>query len=187
MRVRGRPLYVITTAVSILLFVSVLLSWVCSFWLCHAIVYEGPYHTGLACGGANGHLMLFDYCGIVGEWDGRGKPPVPREWFVETHPAAKTVGLSQYHPITTAGFAWSNKDFDPWVTKRLWVPYWFVLSLLAAAGWLSSRPLRRAALAGRRARRGLCPACGYDLRGSGDRCPECGTTAVPPPGDAVPA
>ena len=56
------------------------------------------------------------------------------------------------------------------------MPYWFWLILLAAppAIWLRRHVRTRAQ--GRLAR-GLCGACGYDLRATPDRCPECG--AVP--------
>jgi hypothetical protein len=59
------------------------------------------------------------------------------------------------------------------------VPHWFAVLIclpfpLAVFGsrLLRRRRLRRQRLTGR------CQSCGYDLRESPDRCPECGTTAV---------
>lgn len=52
------------------------------------------------------------------------------------------------------------------------VPYWVAVVALAFG------PAARVAFWRRRARqRGLCPTCGYDLRASPDRCPECGYAA----------
>ena len=52
------------------------------------------------------------------------------------------------------------------------LPYW--LLLLIAAPW-AILPIRRRLVRRRRRRKGLCESCGYDLRMSQGRCPECGT------------
>lgn len=54
------------------------------------------------------------------------------------------------------------------------VTYPLLLSALAPAVWLIRR-----ARAARRHRRGCCANCGYDLRATPGRCPECGTAANP--------
>jgi hypothetical protein len=73
------------------------------------------------------------------------------------------------------GFAWTQWQGRGPSKTLLVVPLW---SLAAAAAVL---PLWRLALhfrSRRRRRRGICPACGYDLRATPDRCPECGTAAA---------
>ena len=52
------------------------------------------------------------------------------------------------------------------------IPLWFATLAFAAypALALIRGPFRRY----RRRKRGLCATCGYDLRGSPERCPECG-------------
>ncbi len=55
------------------------------------------------------------------------------------------------------------------------VPHWFLISVTAIG------PLARVLYIfrpRRRPRPGFCPICGYDLRATPDRCPECGT--LPP-------
>jgi hypothetical protein len=53
-----------------------------------------------------------------------------------------------------------------------------LVSVLLVCAWLASLVVRATGrLSGRRprlTRSGRCPACGYDLRATPDRCPECG-------------
>jgi len=58
-----------------------------------------------------------------------------------------------------------------WPYQGLTVPDWLLTALLALP---TIRSFRRAWVRRRRRLRGLCIACGYDLRGASGRCPECG-------------
>jgi hypothetical protein len=77
------------------------------------------------------------------------------------------------------GFQWLRRVTtapDSWAVQRSIVaPYWVVGLMTAAlpALWLRRRLLLRRAA--RRSRAGLCPSCGYDMRATPGRCPECGT------------
>lgn len=81
--------------------------------------------------------------------------------------------LGFYHASSTSG--------APLVVFEHWVgmPHWLFLPILSV---MPLRWLRGAWKRGRRRRAGLCLRCGYDLRASPERCPECGTAVTPSPG-----
>ena len=66
-------------------------------------------------------------------------------------------------------------------SQALLIPPWAVASLslpgLVFIAW-SIRQIRKARLLSYRRSRNLCLACGYDLRASPDRCPECGAAKL---------
>ena len=75
------------------------------------------------------------------------------------------------------GFAFVH-DRSPNGSKRrtaLAIPYWSLVLLLSIPPLLVVRRARRRRW---RQRHAQCPTCGYDLRATPDRCPECGT-AIP--------
>jgi len=67
-------------------------------------------------------------------------------------------------------------------TRQSVVEIWYappaLLSAILPSWWLLTRRRRSRRRAEARARKGLCPACGYDLRGAPGRCPECGVAAA---------
>jgi hypothetical protein len=93
----------------------------------------------------------------------------------------------EYHFL---GFGWRSPDFMPTrfpllsmkylsvnlrptpnPTSAIALPFWFLILVFAALPALRMMGWRRGI---RRQRRGRCSQCGYDLRASPGRCPECG-------------
>ena len=80
---------------------------------------------------------------------------------------------------TYAGFGYRSLDRPMFKGWAIVLPYWSVVVLLALppAAWL--RLLRRQRIRRWRLQNVQCLTCGYDLRASTERCPECGTPMRP--------
>jgi hypothetical protein len=92
-----------------------------------------------------------------------------RSVYYQTFPKVRKSYARSIQPTTwnVLGF----KQFSGPTHTSISLPYWSLALPTAGA------PIARAAAIARRRRRikaGLCAQCGYDLRATPDRCPECG-------------
>ena len=87
---------------------------------------------------------------------------------------------SSFYAFPRGGFGvrWGQADA---VDSGVQVSLWLIAAVFAVATAWSIRRVLRATRESMPA--GLCPSCGYDLRASPERCPECG--AVPFAGDSL--
>ena len=106
-----------------------------------------------------------------------------RPAFQINYGASEETGNSSIQDARNGMFAFSNGQLNiglrgssHWVFMR-WVtmPTWFVVLLMAILPTIAFRRWRRQR---HRTREGLCLNCGYDLRASPGRCPECGKEVI---------
>ena len=79
-------------------------------------------------------------------------------------------------PVDGKMTALSQKSEEWLMGWRIWIPYWLlVIIFMLLPIYAGYRRMRY----GKRTATNCCPSCGYDLRASPERCPECGRPTDP--------
>ncbi len=180
-----RKLLNLAAALSLLFCIASVVMWVRSYWRHDMRVEEHGWQTN-SIASVRGTIRFFRL------WTPRQYAPAERPPRWHSRAASRSDAIdawyqsrsSQWH---AAGFEVIEGDYregaffagePPYPYRVIVIPHWSLALLTALA---PARQLNALRISRRRRRRALCPACGYDLRATPGRCPECGTAVKPAP------
>jgi hypothetical protein len=159
-----RKLFTIAAAVPLLLIAAVFALWVRSYFVGETLGWDfSDENPGIRVVGFDSSegvvgLTYLDYPTALYEsgW-----------WHYVYDPWSPEGGAPGWRT-----FAYERKDESGGRSWRLYFPYWVPIMVFAipAVFWLAGKRRHQRGVRDRR-----CPTCGYDLRATPDRCPECGT------------
>jgi hypothetical protein len=168
------------TAVSLILFVTILFVWITdgATTTSRELILLPPGGHACALIHFDGHLYAAMFALHMSSNAWHGGFNTDHEWSLGIYCLSV---LADNHGIWRHLGGFGSTSFDgrpPYEMFRgasvVMIPTWLPLLIL---GILPSCTLRRIVARRQRRRAGLCRQCGYDLRATPDRCPECG--AVP--------
>ena len=161
---RGGTFLRLGSLLSLVLLIALVALWVRSYWKGD----QFGYRTGGGGTKETVRTALASYSGRLemrrDGWVGAGQ----QGWFLEGRYERPGYAMDRGF----AGFEYRRLNSQLGWLWEVRVPMWAPAALLATTAaaqftwWLRWR---------RRSRSGLCEVCGYDLRATPERCPECGT------------
>jgi hypothetical protein len=171
-----RILFKVTAATCLVACAAVIVLWVRSYWVSDVVNLNrivrkfapaemreaGFLYHSTDVSASRGQVLVY-----WSEFDG---DVIDEGWHYESRPPDDVVEPRGISIWARLGFETYDASGGGVATAPIW-PIVLATGLLPCA-YLISLGRRRRAL-----RKGLCPVCGYDLRATPDRCPECG--AVP--------
>jgi hypothetical protein len=162
--------------VSLGLCLAIAVLWVRSLWAGDVVFWIGSDHT-LSINSER-HVVAVSFCDDVQApspgWE-HATYAVPKRrnagvWG-DLGRAGQPLALAGLHAAVgrtrPTGFGWRHGGRPMY---QVYVPYWLLVGVF---GWPMLR-VPKVVRSRRRSGRGLCVGCGYDLRATPGRCPECG-------------
>ena len=163
-----RKLFILCAVGSLVLCVPLCVLWLRSLAWCDSIGYNASSWGALLVSTDTRLTLAFARSPIA-------TPPRKRGFSVSCTPSEPRLRQAFGHDtdVFVLPMRQGEARLDQW-----WVPHWFVAVLLIPVPAAHVVRVRRDTARGRRK---VCATCGYDLRATPERCPECGSAAAKPP------